>query len=94
MANFCICFELHQGKKRHCQDFFAALEAFEDRCRFSNGVWFISTDWTAEQVYVYLRPDLDPEDALCVDDLPLNRAGLDGYTKTCGIGLTKHLGPA
>jgi hypothetical protein len=93
MTSFCVCFELRKGTKRHYHDLFAALERFEDRCQFSNGVWFVGTDWTAEQVYAHLPPYMDPEDALSVDELPVNR-GWSGWVRQ-GVRewLERHLGP-
>jgi hypothetical protein len=94
MNNYVISYELNQGSKRHYADFLTALEMFEDRCHALEALWFISTHWTAQEVYCYLRRYLDPQDSLLVEKMPVGQGWSGWVGHDVRAWLTDHLGPA
>jgi hypothetical protein len=44
----------------------AAIELFEDRIQALPSLWFVSTDWSAEEIRSHLQPHLGPKDSLIV----------------------------
>ena len=92
-TNLCVSYELGLGAKREYADLFAALAIFEDRCHALETLWFLSTPWSARQVYEHLRRHMDPADSLMVEEMPA-RAGWSGWVDQ-GVRdwLTEHLGP-
>src|ERR1700722_11832480 len=67
MISYIISHELRQQDDRQEANIVATLEVFEDRCKALASIWFVSTDWTAEQVRSHLQPHLQPEDSLIVE---------------------------
>lgn len=88
-----VSVELNRGEKWEYGEFVAALGMFEDRCHALESVWFLSTPWSGQKVYDYLRRFLAPEDTLVVEEMPAF-AGWSGWIDQ-GVRdwLTEHLGP-
>ena len=70
-----------------------ALEVFEDRMQALPNLWFVSTDWTAEEIRSHLQPHLGPEDSLIVEPVEGNVEWLGSVRPEVREWLAKHLGP-
>lgn len=94
MSSYIISYELNLGEKQHYADLLLALERFEDRCHALDTVWFVSTPWSAAELYSYLRRYLDPADGLLVEKLPVGQAWSGWMRADVREWLTDHLGLA
>jgi hypothetical protein len=89
----CVSYELGLGSKREYGDLFAAFGVFEDRCHALESLWFLSTPWTAQKVYEYLRRFMDEEDSLMVEEMPALTGWSGWVDQRVQEWLTEHLGP-
>lgn len=68
MAILGIGYDLYQGGKHDYTDLIVALKRFPSWCHALESQWFIRTrtDWSAENVYNFLRKYMDPKDKLVI----------------------------
>ncbi len=94
MTSYVISYEQHQRDEHREASLLAALEVFEERCHALDGIWFVSTPWTAEQVRAYLQGFLAPEDSLLVEPLLLGKGWSGWVGHDVRDWLKRHLGPS
>jgi hypothetical protein len=69
----------------------AAIELFEDRIQALPSLWFVSTDWSAEEIRSHLQPHLSPKDSLIVEPVSGNVEWLGNVRLEVRDWLERHL---
>ena len=90
MTSYIISYELRQHDERREANLVPALEVFEDRMQALPNLWFVSTDWTAEEIRSHFQPHLGPEDSLIVEAVEGNVEWLGSVRPEVREWLERH----
>ena len=65
MAVFSISYDLNKGTKKDYEDLYNAIKSF-DNIRATESQWLITTNLSAEQIYLRLKPLFDAQDYMLI----------------------------
>lgn len=71
---YLVSYDLNAPEKNY-ERIISAIKTYGDYCPVLKSQWLISSDTSADNIFLHLRNHIDPDDALFICELPPNYAG-------------------